>query len=111
MFRSAQHDRGGRRFNESLSFQHKRKIDAFAFGDIKAAARKDLPVGGTIREKRTGNRRWEDDKPRTWLNHEFRSATSVQRRKKTFHARAKIPHQTWLLEFHRRKVHVRLQLR
>ena len=97
------------RFNTSLWFQHEREIDAFPFGDVKATGREYMPVGGAIREERTGNRRRQNDKTGTGRAHEFWSTAPVQRCEKTLHARSKIPDQTWLLEFYRGKLHVRLQ--
>ena len=108
MFRSAQHDRRKRRFNESLWFQHQREIDAFAFRDIETIDCKESPVCRWVRKKFARKGRRQDDK--TWIGcaHEFSSTTLVQRREKTLDAGAKIPDQTRLLELDRSKLHVRL---
>ena len=119
MFRSAQHDREGKRFNaltlqrfnESLRFQHQREIDAFAFRDIETTDCKESPAFRRVREKFARDGRRQNDK--TWIRcvHELSSAMPVQRREKTFDAGAKIPNQTWFLELDRSKLHPRLQRR
>ena len=116
MFRSAQHDREGKRFNaltlqgfnESLRFQHQREIDAFAFRDAETVDRKESPAFRWIREKFARCGRWQNDK--TWIGcvHELSSVALFQRREKTLNAGAKIPDQTRLLELDRSKLHVRL---
>src|SRR6476660_1276430 len=91
------------RFNQSFSFQHQREIDAFAFSDVETINCKELPASGRVREKFARYGRRQNDK--TWIGcaHELGSAALVQWREKTLNARAKIPDQTWLLEFHRGK--------
>ena len=99
------------RFNQSFWFQHQREIDAFAFRDVETIDCKESPACRWIREKFARNGRRQDDK--TWIGcaHELSSAALFQRREKTLNAGAKIPDQTWLLEFDRSKLHVRLQRR
>ncbi len=116
MFRSAQHDRRRKRFNtlalqrnDSLRFQHECKIDVFPFCDIKAAGREKFPVWRLVSEQRPGIRRRQNNKTRTWRGHEFCGAAPVERRKKTFHARPKVPDQARLVELHRGKLHVGFQ--
>src|SRR5262245_29364102 len=95
----------------SLGFQHECEIDAFAFRDVEAADCKESPVLRWGRKKfaRAGGRQ----NNKTWIGcvHEFSGATLFQRRQKTLDARTKIPHQAWLLEFDRGKLHVPLERR
>src|SRR4030095_11623384 len=91
--------------------KHEREIDALAFRDIKAAHRKESPALRWVCEKCPGNGRRQNDEARTGHANKLDSTTRFQRREKTFHARAKIPDQTWLLELDRSKLHIRLQRR
>src|SRR4029453_11458419 len=95
----------------SLGFQHQGEIDAFAFRDVETTDCKESPAFRWVREKFARNGRRQNDKTRAGYAHELTSATLFQRREKTFDARAKIPNQTWLLEFDRSKLHPWLQRR
>ena len=96
-------------FDESFWLQHQRKIDAFALGDVETIDCKESPACGWVCEEFARDRRRQNDK--TWIGcaHELGSAALFQWREKTLNAGAKIPDQTWLLEFDRSKLHLRLQ--
>ena len=96
---------------KSLRFQREREIDAFAFRYVKPAGREEFPILRRVRKRGGCDGRGQHQKPRTGYAHELCSATFVQGREKTINARPKIPDQTWLGEFDRSKLHVRLQRR